>query len=136
MYHRGENGQPLEQVASTLFLQQDQGNWTITEARAGDVVVDSPASSAATASPLTVQGRGRGYEGTIHAEVRAAWAPSGQFLARETTTAGCCEDLVAFTTTLSFTPPAAPGSGALVVTNDTGLADGTVSFTALLISFS
>jgi hypothetical protein len=43
---------------------------------------------------------------------------------------------VPFTATLSFTPPAAPNSGALIVTNDTGLANGTVSFTALPLLFA
>lgn len=134
VYWRAEDGQAMDRVASTLSLLQHEGRWYVASARAADVVVDSPAPGEQVSSPLTVQGQGRGFEGTIHVEIRTAHAPSGQALGRASTTAGAGEELGPFTVTLPSDPPA--GAGAIVATNDSGVAGGTVSFTALPVTFT
>jgi hypothetical protein len=121
-------------VASTITVLRVEGSWYVTEARAGDVVVDAPAPSSSVGSPLTVSGQGNGFEGTIRVEVRAAFASSGQYLGQAITNAGAGEVLEPFTATVSFSPPST-SLGALVVTNDTAIAGGTFSFTAFPIAF-
>jgi hypothetical protein len=133
VHSQNEDGSPRAHVASTLSLLRHEGRWYVTEARAADVVVASPAPASPVGSPLTVQGQGQGFEGTIFVEVRAAFAPDGQVLAQATTQAGALSQNEPYSATLSFDPPS--GSGAVVVTNDTGVYRGTVSFTAFPVAF-
>jgi Immunoglobulin-like domain of bacterial spore germination len=134
VYSQGEDGQPLEHVASTLTVLRVDGRWYLTAARAGDVVVDQPGAGAGITSPVTVQGQGSGFEGTIHVVVRAAFASAGQALARATTTASGSEELLPFSVTLSFAAPSPSALGAVVATTDTPIAGGTVSFTAIPVT--
>lgn len=134
VYSQAEDGQPMAHVASRLRVLRVEGLWYVIEARADDVVVDQPGPSSQVGSPLTVRGRGNGFEGTILAEVRAAFAPAGAYLGRATTQAGAGEELVDFTATVDFSSPG-PSAGALVVSNTTAIDGGTFSFTAFPISF-
>lgn len=134
VFSKGEDGQPLDHVASTLSLQQHDGRWHVAGARAADVVIDSPGTASQVSSPLTVQGQGQGFEATIYVEVRAAFAPSGQVLDRVITAGGALDQNEPYSATLTFN--ASPGTtGAVVATNDTPLDNGTVSFTAVPVTF-
>lgn len=134
VFSKGEDGQPLDHVASTLSLQQHDGRWYVAGARAVDVMIDSPGTASQVSSPLTVQGQGQGFEGTIYVEVRTAFAPRGQVLDRVTTTAGALDQNEPFSATLTFS--ASPGTaGVVVATNDIPLENPTLSFTAVPVIF-
>ena len=132
VFRRAEDGSRLDTVVSTLSLRQLDGErWSVTSAQSGEVELDSPEALALIASPVTVSGRGRGFEGNVVLEVRAQFATGA--LAQEAVIAGSMEELEPFSAKLAFDAPGA-AVGAIVAKTGSGIsaADG---FAALPVRF-
>jgi hypothetical protein len=134
IFRRGEDGRRLDTVVSTLTLRvlDDAHYWYVTSAQSPEVELTVPEPLAAITSPVTVQGHGRGFEGNVVIEVRAAYASAA--LADRAVTAGSMDALEPFSTKLTFTPPAGVSTGAIVAKSGSGIAaaDG---FAALPVRF-
>ena len=135
VYGRTESREVHDRVRSTINLQRFDGHWFVTGAVAGEVRIDQPAPGAEVTSPVRVEGRGRGYEGTVVVEVRDAFQPAGENLGQEVTIAGSYEDLVPFNVLVAISAPAGP-RGVILARTDTGLAWGMVAFTAIPVRFA
>lgn len=135
---RGEDGAPLAVVASVVRLVElDNGGWGVSSAESEAIVVDTVSVAPGAESTITVEGRGRGYEGTIVATVREFGMGVGESLVVEPTIAGCCERLEPFSVALTFARPEPFNfDGSVLLTTDSGLDGGVVDFTVLPFSFS
>lgn len=119
-FSRGEGGAVLADPKPTTVVslrqlgrQGEGGVWTVTGATAPDLVVESPPVLSRVASPVTVRGRARVFEGTVHLEVREDGMVAGQSLGTGFATAGGGDTPAPFSTTIAFRPPSKP-AGALV----------------------
>lgn len=133
IFRRGEDGRRLDSVASTLSLRVlGDAHWYVTSAQSGEVELAAPEPLAPITSPVRVEGRGRGFEGNVVLEVRAAYATAA--LADRAVIAGSMEALEPFSTELTFTPPPGVATGAIVAKTGSGIAaaDG---FAALPVRF-
>jgi hypothetical protein len=130
IFRRGES----TTVVSTVALRQldDAHYFYITSARSREVVLTAPLPRATISSPVTVQGRARGFEGNVVVEIRAAYTTAA--LSDQAVTAGSMGALQPFSTKLTFTAPAEVKTGAIVATSDSGTAD-VSGFTALPVQF-
>jgi len=135
---RGEDGSEMAAVASVLTLTElDDGTWGITSALSEAILVDKHRVTPGAESTITVEGRGRGYEGTIVATVRERGMGAGESLAVEQTIAGCCESLEPFSVALTFARSDPPSfDGTVLLTTDSGLDGGVVDFTVRPVTFS
>jgi Immunoglobulin-like domain of bacterial spore germination len=132
---RGEAGQTLDRVASTLILRRPDGeHWFVTGAVSGDVQIDTPDPQATVSSPFTVSGRARGFEGTVNARVLDRFDGGGVDSSPAVGTAGG-QGLEAFSVDASFV---ATGTerGVLYVHTDSGVENGIPSFVALPVRLS
>jgi hypothetical protein len=131
---RSEGGAPLDAAASTVTVQRlDGAHWFVMEAGSADVVIDTPRRMDSVSSPLTVSGRGRGYEGTIVATLKGRSDPAGR-LADAATIAGAGTELEPFTVELSFADPG--GGVGIVLATDDAAAEGTLPrFAARAVRF-
>ena len=131
----GEDGRPLDAVLTTLTLRvlDDAHYWYVTAAKSPEVEISDPEALAAIGSPVTVQGRGRGFEGNVVIEVRAAYRTSP--LAQRPVIAGSMAALEPFTAELRFTPPAGADTGAIVAQSGSGIA-AVNGFAAVPVRFS
>lgn len=121
VYRRGEDGRVLDTVVSVISLRQLDGRrWSVTSAQTDQVELETPETLDVVRSPLVMRGRGRGFEGNVVVELRAAFATEP--LAREPVTAGSAGTLEPFTARLAFTPPAGTPTGALLVRTGSGIA--------------
>lgn len=133
LFGRGELGQRLDRVASTIVLRQLDGeNWFVTAAVSPDVTIERPTPEAAVSSPVTVAGRGRGYEGTVIVSVRERF--TSDTLGSEPGIAGCCDTLEPYSVDLSFDPPST-SAGVIVAQDDPGGEPGISSFAAVGVRF-
>ena len=135
VYRTGEDGSPLDAVASTIFLRQVDGNWVVVSARSEDVVVEQPADFDTIASPVVIDGRGRGFEGTVVVRVREAGMGAGEFLSEEPTIAGSGESLEPFHLELIFGSPS-QSSGSLSFGTDSGGENSLSGFTVVPVLFA
>ncbi|HVL97318.1 MAG TPA: Gmad2 immunoglobulin-like domain-containing protein [Solirubrobacteraceae bacterium] len=126
-FRRGEDGRPLAAVAATISLVRREDRWFVTQAGSPEVEIERPAAGATVAPPLPIAGRGRGFEGTVVLEVRAAFATEP--LAREPVVAGAAGALEPFEAALAFDPGDA-AAGAVVALTGSGIAaaDGFAAF--------
>ena len=125
---RGEDGEPLPAGGAstrvTLVPLETPGGtevWTVVGAASPSIVVDEPAGGAQITSPVAVRGAATGYEGTVVAEVREDGMLAGDALGREVGIAGSMGEMGPLALDVAFTGPAG-GTGALVLTTDSGLA--------------
>ena len=135
VHARGEAGEALDGVASTMILRRLDGeHWFVTGAVSGDVQVDTPEPQATVSSPFTVSGRARGFEGTVNASVLDRFAGGGVDSSPAVGTAAG-EGLAAFSVDVSFD---ATGTerGVLYVHTDSGVENGIPSFVALPVRLS
>ena len=137
VYGRGEDGQPLDRVASTVVVRQLDGeHWFVTAAGSEDVQIDSPEPLAEVDSQVNVTGQARGYEGTIVASLRSRSVDAPE-LVEIPTIAGAGEDLAPFTVDLPFSGPVGETRGGvpavLIVRDDPGIDQGVPSFAAQLL---
>jgi Immunoglobulin-like domain of bacterial spore germination len=137
IFRRGEDqALPVESttVVSTVSLRQldDAHYFYITSARSPAVVLTAPLPRATISSPVTVEGRGRGFEGKVVVEVRAAYATAA--LSDQAVIAGSMGALEPFGTELTFSAPAGVKTGAIVAKRGSGTAD-VGGFTALPVRF-
>jgi hypothetical protein len=129
VYGRGEDGGTLDRVVATVSVRQLDGeHWFVTAAGSDDVQVDTPEPLAEVSSPVHVEGRGRGFEGTISVALRAR-SSSAPVLAEDFTTAGGAEELEPFAVDLRVDAPA--GVAILVAHDSSGAEAAVPSFSAL-----
>ena len=85
--------------------------WVVVGCSAADIFVDQPSPGATVASPLTVRGRARAFEGTVNVDVRrdGATTPIGSSFGT-----GGGTEVLPYQATVSFARPSVP-RGALVV---------------------
>jgi hypothetical protein len=88
------------------------GPWTVVGATSPDIVVDRPQQLDQVSSPLTVSGRGRGFEGTISLEIREDGMVVGQRLGQGFAMGGSTE-VLPFSGSLSFGAPTRTGGAVL-----------------------
>jgi hypothetical protein len=133
VFGRGESGQTLERVVSTIVLRRLDGeHWFVTAAVSQDVTIDSPRPDGTLSSPVTVTGRGRGYEGTVVVVVRERFALDT--LAERPTIAGCCDTLEPYSADLSF-EPRTTSAGVILASTDAGGEPSISSFAAVGVRF-
>jgi hypothetical protein len=128
VFRRGEDGQALDTVVSVLSVRRlEGGHWYVTSAQSEEVEISEPEALASIASPVTVAGRGRGFEGNVVLEVRAAF--DTEPLAELPVTAGSMAELQPFEAELEFDPGDA-ARGAILARTGSGIsaADGVAAF--------
>ncbi|HKA85418.1 MAG TPA: Gmad2 immunoglobulin-like domain-containing protein [Acidimicrobiales bacterium] len=138
VHARGEGGQTLDRVASTMILRRPDGeHWFVTGAVSGDVQIDTPDPQATVSSPFTVSGRARGFEGTVVARVLDRFGGGGVDASPAVGTAAgtaAGQGLEAFSVDVSFVATAE--RGVLYVHTDSAVEDGIPSFVALPVRLS
>jgi hypothetical protein len=130
VHARAEAGQTLDRIASTVTLRRLDGvHWFVTAAASSDLEVDTPEPLATVASPATVSGRARGFEGTVNARMLDRFDGGGVESDFAVGTGGS-NGLEPFSAEVSFV---ASGTqrGVLYAQTDSGLSNGIPSFTAL-----
>jgi hypothetical protein len=135
VHARGELGQTLDRVASTVTLRRLDGeHWFVTGAHSDDLQIDAPEPLATVSSPFTVFGRARGFEGTVNARVLDRFDGEGVESDPATGTGGS-ESLEPFSAEVSFV---ATGTrrGVLYAQTDSGVETGIASFTAFPVGLA
>jgi hypothetical protein len=122
-------------VRATLFVRQLGASdaWYVIGAASAGVEIDAPTTySTVPAGPLTVEGTGRGFEGTI--VVRAVRTDaSAAVLDEQIAAGGAMGDLEPFSVTLDLATAEPGDSLMLIVRGDTGLDGDTGEFTAIAV---
>ena len=131
---RAEDGRVLPTVRSTVSVRRFGTAWRVTSAQSAAMIVNTPDALATIASPVTVSGRGRGYEATIRVHVREVFRPATHRLGEAHAMGGCCEELEPFSVNVSFTAPSGT-YGAVLVAGDTGREGAIADFTVLPVQF-
>jgi Immunoglobulin-like domain of bacterial spore germination len=135
VFARGEAGQTLDRVASTVTVRRLDGeHWFVTAAASGDVEIRTPERLATVSSPLDVSGRVRGYEGTVNVWMLDRFG-GDRVDSDPAVGTGGSQELEPFSTEVSFV---AHGTqrGALYAETDRGASNGIPSFTAFPVRFS
>jgi Immunoglobulin-like domain of bacterial spore germination len=135
VHARGEEGQTLDRIASTVTLRRLDGvHWFVTAAASGDLEIDTPEPLATVSSPVTVSGRARGFEGTVNARVLDRFDGGGVESDSAVGTGGS-GSLEPFSAEVSFV---ASGTqrGVLYAQTDSGVSNGIPSFTAFPVRLS
>jgi hypothetical protein len=94
----------------------------------------TPTTGARITSPVAVRGEATGYEGTVVAEVRADGMLAGESLGAEVGIAGSMGEMGPLD--LDVAVPGAAGTGAVVVTTDTGRDVGVWEATVVRVAFA
>lgn len=128
---RSEDGSHIS--LSTVSVRRLGAYWVVTSARSPDIVVDNPLPLDTVGSPIVIDGKGRGYEGTIVVDVREAGMGAGRTLAKEPAIAGSREELLPFHIELALAARSKP-TGSILLTTDSGL-DAAVQFTIVPVHF-
>lgn len=118
---------------STVSVRRFGEDWAVVSARSPDIVVENPLPLDTVGSPIVIDGKGRGYEGTIVVDVREAGMGTGRTLAKEPAIAGCCEELLPFHIELALAARSKP-TGSILLNTDSGL-DAVVQFTIVPVRF-
>jgi hypothetical protein len=135
VHARGEAGQTLDRIASTVTLRRLDGeHWFVTAARSGDLEVDTPEPLASMSSPFTVAGRVRGFEGTVNVRVLDRFDGAGVDSDPAAGTGGS-ESLEPFSVDVSFVATDTQ-RGVLYAQTDSGGSTGIPSFTAFPVRLS
>lgn len=126
---------PRASVATTLELAQvgEGGPWTVTSAATAGIVVASPTRLAPVASPLTVRGSARAFEGHVDVQVRQDGMGKDASLGRTFVTGGG-DQLVPFHGEVAFEAPS-EGAGAVVFTEPSAEDGSTLAATVVRIRF-
>ena len=115
---RGEGGRPATAPTTVVQVRQlgavgTTGAWTAVGATSPDIEVDAPAAGARVASPVTLAGRARAFEGTVQVEVREDGMLFGQSLGATFVTGRGDGVLGPFAGSVAYRSPSKPG-GAVV----------------------
>jgi hypothetical protein len=128
----GAAGASGGRLVSTIDMTAVDGNWYVVGAHSDSVVVDAPAAFAGVSTPVTVAGKGRGFEAVLVAEVRDG---DGTVLGQRNAAGGCCETLESFTVDVPISAPAS-AVGMVVLHNTTGADFQTPDFTVVPVRFT
>jgi hypothetical protein len=134
MYLVGEDGRPrADRVLTTIALRQLDGRrWFVIAAISEQIAIDAPQTAGVISSPVTIEGKGAGFESNLVASVHAAFERKP--LAEKPVGAGQTQP-EPYSASLSFERPAA-ATGAIVV-RDSGALDGVATaFSALPVRFA
>jgi Immunoglobulin-like domain of bacterial spore germination len=135
VHARGEAGQRLDRIASTVTLRRLDGvHWFVTAAASGDLEVDAPDPLATVSSPVTVSGRARGFEGTVNVRVLDRFDGGGVESDSAVGTGGS-DGLEPFSAEVSFVASETE-RGVLYAQTDSGVSNGVASFTAFPVRLS
>jgi Immunoglobulin-like domain of bacterial spore germination len=135
VFARDENGQPLDRVATNLSLRQLDGeHWWVTAATSDSVRIESPQPLADVASPVSVDGRASGFEGTVIVRLRDRSGSYGE-LGEDFATAGSGETLEPFSVDVAFDQPTA-SHAVLVASTESGIRGTLADVTAFPVRFS
>lgn len=118
---------------STVSVRRFGEDWAVTSARSPDIVVENPLPLDTVGSPVVIDGKSRGYEGTIVVDVREAGMGAGQTLGTEPAIAGSREELLPFHIELTLAARSKP-TGSILLNTDSGL-DAAVQFTIVPVRF-
>jgi hypothetical protein len=135
VHARGEAGQTLDRVASTVTVRRLDGvHWFVTATASADLEIDTPEPLATVSPPVTVSGRARGFEGTVNARVLDRFDGGGVESDSAVGTGGS-GSLEPFSAEVSFV---ASGTerGVLYAQTDSGGSSGIASFTAFPVRLS
>jgi Immunoglobulin-like domain of bacterial spore germination len=135
VFSRNEDGQVSERVATTLSLRQLDGeHWWVTAATSDSVRIESPQPLADVASPVSVDGRASGFEGTVIVRLRDRSGSYGE-LGEDFATAGSGETLEPFSVDVAFDQPTA-SHAVLVASTESGIRGTLADVTAFPVRFS
>lgn len=141
---RGESARPVPAGAMDTIValgplggdrQDPAGPWNVLTATSTNIRLDGDQLVNGATSPLAVSGEATAYEGTVQVEVRQAGMEAGEALGRDFVTAGALGNLAPFTTEISFDPPTADGSGALVLYTESAMDGSTQEATVVALNF-
>ena len=136
VYLVGEGGDVITQrVVATVSLRQVGDAWTVTGASSDDIVVSTPRSSEVVGAPVVVEGRARGYEGTIGVTVRDG-DPSGRRLGEAVGIAGSMYDLMPFRFEIHPARQPSTAAGSLDFYTDSGCSECNTSFAVVPVRFA
>ncbi|MEU0510474.1 MULTISPECIES: Gmad2 immunoglobulin-like domain-containing protein [unclassified Amycolatopsis] len=131
-YSRTPDGQPNKALATIVSLRRGGGGWSVTGTRTANILVDQPRAGQAITSPVTVTGRAVAFEGTV--TVRVLADGKGE-IGRGFVTGG--GDVIRpFSGPVTFTPPAAAGSGWLVFFEESAANGEVINATSVRVSFA
>jgi Immunoglobulin-like domain of bacterial spore germination len=136
VHARGEAGQTLDRVASTVTVRRLDGeHWFVTGAESSELVIDTPEPLDTVSSPFSVSGEVRGFEGTVNARVLDRFDGEGVDSEPATGTGGGGEAMEPFSAEVSFV---ATGTqrGVLYAQTDSGASNGVSSFAAFPVRLS
>jgi hypothetical protein len=129
----GESGRATG-IVSVVSLRRIEGRgWVVLGSAAPSIVVDQPTTGATVASPLTVRGRTRAFEGTVEVEVRrdGALTPIGRSFGT-----GGGTDVLPFESTVTFARPSTPRGTVVVSEPRADFGDrGPLAATVLRVAF-
>jgi hypothetical protein len=115
-------------ITTLEVVKSSVGAWSVTEARAANLQMDTPARDASLTSPVQLSGRSRAFEATVNVTILDA----GQVLARGPhlaqtffTGGGAGAELEPFQTTVEFPTPTQ--SSGMVVLSTASAEDGSLS---------
>lgn len=127
---------PEGSAGDTLVVVQrlgDDGLWWVIDAAADDIVVDQPIAGDLVASPLTLDGQARAFEGTVQV---ALWVDGRTQPIAETFVTGSGDpELGPFSGTLPFDARGA-GRGIVLFRSESPEDGSTVAATAVRVTFS
>jgi hypothetical protein len=125
-----EDGSVSDRVAATVVVRRLDGeHWFVTSASSPDVQIDTPEPVSVVSSPITVTGRGRGFEGNILVDLRTRDS-GGEIGAASPTIAGAGAELEPFSVEVPF--DFSPSPVAIVVAmNSSGASFAVPGFSAV-----
>jgi hypothetical protein len=131
VFRPGEGGGGTQNLAATLLLRQDdQDVWQVIGAVNDFVTIDSPANGAGVAAgPLTVSGKGRGFEASLLA--RALATEGGTPIDQANGNGGSGAEPLPYSIDLDLSSVAAGTEIVVVVNGGVGLEGDTGEFAAV-----
>lgn len=138
VYLVGEGGSIIrKRVVSTVLLRHyGDGTWKVTGARSDDIAVDRPRASDTVGYPVILEGRARGYEGTIMAEVVDGGTTPARPLGQAVGIAGSALELAPFHLEVALTRAPTQPVGSVLFSTDSGCTECLSAFAVVPVSFA
>ena len=131
----GEGGEVLEdRVVATVEVARAGEVWVVTGARSDDIVVTAPRPLDVVGTRVVVEGRSRGYEGTIVATVRDGGQGAARWLGQAVGIAGSY-DLMPFRLEVVVTTAPSAAAGSVLLSTDTGCSGCNTAFAVVPVRF-
>ncbi|MGH9138750.1 MAG: Gmad2 immunoglobulin-like domain-containing protein [Acidimicrobiales bacterium] len=125
VFGRTEGGEPGP-LRSTLLLRRRGAGWAVVRVASEAIVLEqAQVPTEALPGPITVSGRGRGFEGTLLVRAVVAGEAGGEPLDQQFVTAGALEELEPFAATVDVGAAASGSVVAILVFNESAI-DGSI----------